>query len=346
MKVGAKTGFLAAAATAVLAILPLGAGAQTVEVPWRSSTFPKLEFTPQPLYSLPGEPMPEAFSSSAAALRLYDSFEDSDADWERRRLTLAQCGLLSEIRGWTALDVIVGLPNGIMDWVTDGLRPTSDRDEVLSMLSPAGLSLMPRVFSCPITGATVHPFDDLLEQILLREVKYLGRFQDYRLSTFAAEESPEDIDTGDLMRGQQRVLVDAGRKLYFARYSTVFDARFRAEVVDFSCWQTVDFVIAPSMVAAYLYLFGWEQKFNLWGLRCAFQIEPVRQIRERHDGSHGDLVSAAGVEIGVGNFPLKVIVSAGLMDGDALIDFVGVGTSLSTTRHVVARELSYFRFYQ
>ena len=43
---------------------------------------------------------------------------------------------------------------------------------------------------------------------------------------------------------------------------------------------------------------------------------------------------------------VSVIVSAGLMDGDALIDFVGIGTNLSTIRKVVARELSYFRYYQ
>lgn len=45
--------------------------------------------------------------------------------------------------------------------------------------------------------------------------------------------------------------------------------------------------------------------------------------------------ATAGVDIGVGRFPLKAIVSVGMLDGEPLIDFIGIGTSLGQARQVV-----------
>ena len=52
---GGQSGYLGAAATVVLTILPLCAAAQTEEISWRPATPSKTEFAPRTLYFLPGE---------------------------------------------------------------------------------------------------------------------------------------------------------------------------------------------------------------------------------------------------------------------------------------------------
>jgi hypothetical protein len=308
---GGKSGSLGAAATVVLTILPLWAGAQTVDTSWKPAT----------------------------PLRLIDSFEDSDADRERRRAVSAQFDLLSEVRGRTVFDVLVGLPNGMMDWVTGGLRSGPDRDEVISMLSLENRMLLSRLLSCPIDDASAHPFDDLVGQFLTREQRYFARFQSSAFSAAADEGCLEDIDSADLLEDQRNILFAVGRKLCSGSIGLRLDDRLRDEAFDIASWHPVDFAVAPAVVAGYLYVLGWDKKVELLGLRCAFQIEPIRRILERFEGSNGDMVSAATMEIGVGKFPVKAILSLGIMDGDALIDFVGIGTSLGQVKQAVTRAL-------
>jgi len=281
-----------AMATVVLAILPLCAGAQWMESP--------------------------------PAIRRIDSFEDSEFDRAHRRRVLDQCELLGGIRGWTALDVVAGLPTGMMDWTAGVFSAGLDRDETISMRSPDCRSLFPRLRSCSLSDASKHPFDDLVAQILSREEKYFVRFQE---SAFPLAES-------DLMRDQKKVLFDAGRRFYFGSYGARL-CGFGGDTIDVAWWNPVDFVVAPALISGYVFLFGWKTKFELLGLRGTFELESIRLILDRQEESEGGLASAAGVDIGVGDFPVKAILSLGIQDGDALIDFVGIGTSLGKARQVV-----------
>jgi hypothetical protein len=161
-----------------------------------------------------------------------------------------------------------------------------------------------------------------------------------RRLTFGFEESAEEIDMGALERDQNRIFLDSCRKLYFDRYAGKFDQRFREDAYDVTQWSPVDFVIAPAALTGYVYLLGFEKKLDLLGLGWSFQVESLRRILDRYDDSHGDLVSAAGVEVGVGTFPVKVIVSMGIIDGHAGIDFIGIGTSLGKATQAVSLALS------
>lgn len=340
-RAAAKSASLMAAAVAVLAILPLRAVAQAVDFTWRPAAPSGLENGTRDSLILSGDsirfltPLP-----AVPALRFIDSFEESEADRESRGNVLAQCGLLARIPGWTALDVLAGLPNGMMDLATGPFRSAPGRDEILSLSSPGNCSLLSRVFSCPIDDPSGHPFDDLVGQVLSREQKYFARFQDSGVSAFGIEDDPDEVDTAALMRHQNRILFDSCRKLYFGRYVGRFDQRFREEAYDISRWSPIDFVVAPAALAGYAYLFGWERKIDLLGLRWSLQVEPLRRILDDYNESRGDLVSAAGMEIGLGSFPVKVLVSMGIVDGDARIDFIGFGTSLGKATQAVSQALS------
>lgn len=325
-------------ATAVLAFLPLAAAAQSVEVGWRTTPAPVPEAPRFPAYYRAGEPVPE-MAPDTIPFRPALSFEDSAEDRERRLAELAKCGLLTEIRGRTPLDVIAGLPNGLLDMIASGIQSPPDRGCTFSYQNPEERSLLPRLFSgASLRDAGDHPFDDLMCQLLAREQKYFARFQDSDLATLGVENGSADIDTDELMEDQRKIMFDAARKLYFGRLGRV-DDRLKDEAFDIGRWHPVDFAVAPALIAGYLYVRGWEKKVDVMGLKCAFQVEPLRRILERFEGSHNDLVSAASVEVGVGNFPVKVIVSVGIQDGDALLDFVGIGTSIGKAKQIVSQEL-------
>jgi hypothetical protein len=331
---------LGAAALAALSLFPLAAAAQAVEISWRPAPAPSFETVPLPLYFLSGGALLEDYAfAPRPALRLIDAFEDSDSDRDHRLEQLAQCSLLGEIRGQSTLDVLCGIPNGMIDLLSGGLRRGPAVDEVVSLRLSKDRSLLPRLLACPIDDAGAHPFDDLLGQLLIREQRYFARFQDSSLSTFAVEEGLSDIDRSALMEDQNKLLFDACRRVYFGRFGTRLDEKIRDEAIDITRWHPVDFVVAPAMIAGYLYIRGWEKRVDLLGLKCTFQMEPLRRIMERFEGSRNDLVSAASLEIGVGNFPLKAIVSVGILEGDAIIDFVGIGTSLGKAKQIVTQEM-------
>ena len=335
---------LMAVALAVPTILSLRAFAQVADVTLRPEAPFRLETDPPVSPRLFGDssayldPIP-----AVPAVRFSESLEESEADREDRGRVLAQCGLLDRISGWTALDVLAGLPNGMMDLAGGPFRSAPGRDDMLSMRHPVNRSLLSRILSCPIGEPSGTPFDDLLAQVVSGEQRYFSRFQDSARSAFGIAEETEEVDAGALMRDQNRILFDSCRKLYFGRYAGQFDQRFREEAYDVTRWSPIDFVVAPAALAGHAYLFGWGRKLDLLGLRCSLQVEPLRRILERYDDTRGGLASAAGMEIGVGNFPVKVIVSMGIVDGDAGIDFVGIGTSLGQATQAVSRALSFHR---
>ena len=117
-------------------------------------------------------------------------------------------------------------------------------------------------------------------------------------------------------------------------------SRLRDEALDFGNWRPVDYAVGPAVFGGYLYVRGWEKRFNAFGLRWNFGIEPVRRILERFEGSHNDLASAASLEIGMGDFPVKVIVSGGIQDGEALVDFIGIGTSVGKVKQLIVQEFA------
>lgn len=311
-----------ALAVALLVAAPLAASAQA-DVPWN------------PLLLKSGEPLSE-LAPARPALEAADTADDV----ERRIQSISMCTLLSESRGRNVLDLFAGAPNAMIDWVARGVQPPPERCEALSLSGPQDGSIVGRLFASSIQEASRTPAEDLFDQLLQREQRYFAQFHDTDLSTVGVEDGAEDINTDGLMAAQRKLLFDAARKLYFGRLGTHMDSRLRDEALDFGNWRPVDYAVGPAVFGGYLYVRGWEKRFNALGLRWNFGIEPVRRILERFEGSHNDLASAASLEIGMGNFPVKVIVSGGIQDGEALVDFVGIGTSVGKVKQLIAQEFA------
>lgn len=335
-------GLVGACAAALVALLPLPAAAQAVEATYRAPLNPPTPPLGVELYT-PGDTMPAFPASTIPSFRPSLTIVETEEDRAHRLEETSKCFLLGEIAGRSGLDVIAGLPHVLVDWVATGFRPGVARDDTCSLRSAEERSLLPRLLSIPADDPAAHPFDDLVNQLLAREQRYFSRFQDSDLATFGLEAGTEDIDFEELMEDQQKLWFDVVRKLYLGRFGRSVDDRFRDEAIDVGRWQPVDFVVAPALVAGYLYVRGWEKKIEIGGVKCAFQMESLRRIIERFEGGRNDLVSAASLELGVGTFPIKVILSVGIQDGDALLDFVGIGTSIGKAKQVVSQELDFVK---
>ena len=320
-----------ALAVALAAVMQLAAAAQVDIISW---TYPEAHRAPA--YYRPGEPLPD-FTPGSLDLRPSPAFEESDDDRQRRLDVISKCGLLNEVGGWSILDTVVGAPNSMMDLVASTMQPAPDREDARSFRSGGG-SVIARVFTDSLREAPDRPFNALVDQLVAREQRYFSRFQHSNLATVGVEDGTEDLEVEHLMADQRKILFDAARRLYFGRFSGG-DARLRDESLDVSNWHPVDYVVAPALLSGFLFVRGWETDVNLLGLRCGFQLEPVRRILERLEGSHDDLASAASVELGMGNFPVKVIVSFGVQDGQPLMDFVGIGTSVGKVKQVVEQQV-------
>jgi hypothetical protein len=70
------------------------------------------------------------------------------------------------------------------------------------------------------------------------------------------------------------------------------------------------------------------------GTRLTLSVEPVSEWVRRNR----DVSAAASVEWSMKEWPVGVIVSAGLHDGKYGLDFVGIGTSIGAVRQVLQEE--------
>jgi hypothetical protein len=317
------------------AALPTAASAQTVEISYTKPA--SLERVA--VFAAPGDSLPRMFDPSPTPFRLVDSFEDTDEDRGRRADQLALGAALKPVPGITPLDVIFGLPNGLIETVVGGICSIGTRAETISLCEERERSLLPRLLAGG-SGISPRAFDDFVTQFVSREQKYFARFQDSALSTFGVEDGTAEVDRGAMMDDQRKIAFDAAKKLYLGGFGSRLDERVREEAFDIGRWHPVDFVAGPAILAGYLYIRGWEKKVGMGPFECRIQVEPLRRILERLGSDDEPLVSAASVEIGVGNFPIKAIVSVGLMDGDPLFDFVGIGTSLGKAKQAVRTELA------
>jgi hypothetical protein len=95
----------------------------------------------------------------------------------------------------------------------------------------------------------------------------------------------------------------------------------------------MDFAVLPPLLAGYVYIRGLEKRFSVSGTSLRVTLEPVSKWIDRGD----DLAAGAAVEWApTKSFPVSVIVSAGLYDGNAEVDFIGIGTSLGMARRALA----------
>ena len=134
----------------------------------------------------------------------------------------------------------------------------------------------------------------------------------------------EEAELSLLARQQRRLFFKALYRTYFSRYKQVGDSRIRNDAFSLSEWHGVDFAVVPLVLAGYVYYHGLEQRVSLGDVWMRVSVEPVA------DWTHGedDVDAALSLELGLRGFPLALILSTGLHDGDFGMDFIGIGTSL------------------
>lgn len=178
-------------------------------------------------------------------------------------------------------------------------------------------------------------FTEFLDQWAGRERRYLSRFEDSRVSTVGFDAGTEDADPEELEKDQRKILWDALRNTYFSKFRSGPEDRIRDDAFYFNRWRGVDYALLPPVVTAYLWFRGLERRFSPGGTSLRVILEPV----SRWEGTDEDLVAGAGLEWApTRRFPVSMILSAGLYDGNAEIDFVGIGTSLGMARKSIALE--------
>lgn len=175
-------------------------------------------------------------------------------------------------------------------------------------------------------------FSEFMGRLLEREQRFFARFGDSYINTFGFEDGTAEVDSGDLLDEQRKILWDALRKTYLSKYKFKAEERIRDDAFYFPQWRGVDFVVLPPLMAGYLYYRGLEKKISMGPMYVEVTLEPVSKWIERDK----DLLAGVAVEFGVKGFPVGLIVSAGLYDGDTELDFVGIGTSVGMVRKALA----------
>jgi len=175
---------------------------------------------------------------------------------------------------------------------------------------------------------------EFLVQLGTREAKYFANFEDSRANSFGFENGTQGADLQDLAYDQRKVFLDALRRTYLARYKVSAEEKIKDDAWYLDRWTGWDFAVLPPLLGGYVYYRGLDKKISILGSRLTVSIEPVSEwVRRSHDVS-----AAASVEWKMKDWPLGVIVSAGLHDGKYGLDFVGIGTSISTVRQVLTEE--------
>ncbi len=264
--------------------------------------------------------------------------ESGDFDQQCRETYRTAWLGMQPIDGPLALDIVLGLPCGVMTLINDGWRGLVDPGGCRSVLDDRNRSALAKILDATDYEAEERPGRAVLQLWGEREVRYFSKIADSDAIPIGYILGLEDLDADVVKDGQRKLLFDVAKKVYFSRGFGQIDDRIRHDGFNVSSWRAMDFVAAPPVLAAYLYLRGWEKPVNFGPVRAVFHLEPVQKILDRRSSDSEDLVTAAGLEIGVRGLPVKFLVSAGLHDGDMEIDFIGIGTSLGKAKQAVRTE--------
>ncbi len=257
-----------------------------------------------------------------------------------RTVFLSAARELSTIEGPSALDVVFGIPDDLLDFINDAFRPTSCTSECHSLLEARSGSMVGRAFDGSDYQPLARPYREFISVIAAREVRYFSRLADTEAIPFEYTLGLMEIDDEVVLEQQRRMLLDVAKKVYISRGFGRLEDRVRDDGFNAAGWRAIDYVAVPPLLAGYLYLRGIERRFHAGPFECTFAVEPIRRILERSSSNTTeDLVSAVGLEVGLPGMPIKLLVSGGLHNGDPELDFIGIGTGLGKAKQAVQREL-------
>jgi hypothetical protein len=231
-----------------------------------------------------------------------------------------------------AADAVLGLPELLFNSLVSFASSCVPRSGSSVWEQGQSEPVTGRIFDLEIQPRRGSIFADYMTQWVEREQRFFARFDDSYLNTHAFEDGEGEVDQGDLVAEQRKILWDALRRTYLAQYKFKPEERIRDEAFYFTEWRGIDFAVLPPLIAGYLYYRGIDKKFSISGTWLRVSLEPL----ERWMGGDEDLPAGLSVEWGIKGFPLGIIATAGMYDGSVEFDFVGVGTSAGLVRKALA----------
>jgi len=232
-------------------------------------------------------------------------------------------------------DALLRGPEMLFDELS-GCLGSSGRSPVRTSQDEESRSVTGRMLDVQLARRDQRIFTLFLEQWTEREQRYLGAFEDEsRANTYGFQNRSEGVDLDELANDQRKIVWDALRRTYLARYKMQSQHEIPEEAWFFGSWSGVDIAVLPPLLAGYLYYRGLNKRISMGETALRISFEPLSDIvRRKHDRS-----VAAALEWTIKGFPVGVILSAGLHDGAYGMDFVGIGTSIGAARSLV--ELQY-----
>lgn len=168
-----------------------------------------------------------------------------------------------------------------------------------------------------------------------RQRRSFSRFADEGIDMTGVSEGQEDVNRRWLLREQGKVLMDALRDTYLSKYKYRGEERIRDDALDLGEWRAADYVVLPPLVAGYVWWRGLEKRTSLGDTWLRISVEPLSTWIPGKE----DTVACVSVEWGLEGFPVGLILSAGAYDGEAELDFMGIGTSIGIVRHALGFRL-------
>lgn len=219
-----------------------------------------------------------------------------------------------------ALDEILRVPEALLDGAASLLQQIAPR--------PSGEegSLTSRILDFQVEVRNRRPAAEFMEFWAQREARYFAKFDESRASATLDEEP----DADEMRRDQQKILWEAFRKTYFSRYRRA-EERIRDDAFSVRHWRGIDYAVVPPLLAGYLWFRGLDRKFSFGPTTIRLDVEPLRDLV-----SGDDEVSAFGVEWMPKGSPIGLLFSVGVYEGDAKMDFIGIGTSIGMARKAIA----------
>ena len=160
-------------------------------------------------------------------------------------------------------------------------------------------------------------------------MRYFAGFGDSYLNTPSFMDGTTAIEESNLMSDQRKILWDVGKNTYLSKYRIKIDG-IKDEAFYFSDWRGIDFVMLPALVTGYLYYRGLEKKVSFLDTEGKIYLEPLQRWIGRDN-----LMVGVGVEWGPKDWPVKLLVAAGIDEGDVNVQFIGIGTSIGMVKKLL-----------
>ena len=164
--------------------------------------------------------------------------------------------------------------------------------------------------------------DDYFSRLLVREQRYFAKFEETTVI--------DSEDRDELIDDQRKMIWEVLRRTYQARYRLRAENTMQEDAFDIAGWRGIDLIVVPPLLAGYAMYHGVDKKFSFAGTRLRLSVEPFSKWRD------DDVPAGLGIEWGPEGWPVALIVTAGLDDGNFQSDFIGIGTSIGMVRRALA----------